>query len=133
MVRSPCETIDADADQSLQVRRELSRAWLQRIDDPACAGWFVAHGKERAPHLATEKFHDDRAAESRQLVYVHALLGIRRAAKFCYHKNRRRCARILRRGIPRRCAADADTSRRFQEQSNRITRDHPLRTLVLPR
>ena len=50
------------ADRQLSIRRKLSRPRLQGIDHSARAGWFMANGKERASHLATEKFHDDRAA-----------------------------------------------------------------------
>ena len=47
---------------------------------PARGRWRVANGKGSAPHLATQKFHDDRAAEPRRLVHLHALLGIQRTA-----------------------------------------------------
>ena len=65
-----------------EYRRKLSRPRLQGTHNPACAGWFVAHGKKCTSHLAAQKFHDDRAAESRWLIYLYALLGIRRSAQF---------------------------------------------------
>src|SRR5205823_14790958 len=110
-----CETIDADADQSLRVRRELSRPRLQRIDDPACAGWFMANGKERASHLATEKFHDDRAAQSRRVIHLHAVLGIRRPPQLRHDKDRWRRAPAFRGRISGCPAADAEFARRFSE------------------
>ena len=47
---------------NFRIRRKLSRSRLQGINHSARAGRFMANGKERASHLATEKFHDDRAA-----------------------------------------------------------------------
>ena len=55
---------------------------------PPDAGGLVANGKKCAPHLATEKFHDDRAAKSGRLVYLHAFLGIRGAAQFRHYQDR---------------------------------------------
>src|SRR5713101_6706098 len=68
--------VDAAQDRQFPVRRELSRPRLQRVDDSARTEWFVANGKERAPHLAAQKFHDDRASEPRWLVHLHVVLGI---------------------------------------------------------
>ena len=71
---------------NFQYRRKLSRPRLQRTNDSTRSRRFVAHGEERAPHLAAEKFHDDRAAEPGWLVHVHTLLGIRRPAQLRYHE-----------------------------------------------
>ena len=69
-----------------EYRRELSRARLQGTHHPAGAGRRLADGKRGAPHLATQEFHDDRAAESGRLIHLHALLGIRRPAQLCHHQ-----------------------------------------------
>src|SRR5437016_5180367 len=47
--------INAAQDFELPIRRELSRARVQGIDDSARSERFMANGKERPPHLATEK------------------------------------------------------------------------------
>src|SRR5207244_4264469 len=68
--------INAAQDFELPIRRELSRARVQGIDDSARSERFMANGKKRPPYLAAEEFHDDRAAQSGRFVHVHALLGI---------------------------------------------------------
>ena len=100
---------------------------------PPKAGWFLADGEERAPHLAAQKFHDDRAAKPRWLVHLHALLGIRRTAQFRDDKDRWRCPPLLRRRISGRGAAHARVARRFSRQSHRLARDNSLRAVVLQR
>ena len=47
----------------------------------------MANGKERASYLATEKFHDDRVAQSRRVIHLHAVLGIQRPAQLRYDED----------------------------------------------
>ena len=119
------------AARSLRIQPELSRPRLQGADHPAGGRRRLADGKKRAPHLAAQEFHDDRAAESRRLVHLHALLGIRRAAQLRDHEDRRRRPPLLRGRIPRCRPAHAGVARRISRESDRLTRDDPLRAVVL--
>src|SRR5437764_744547 len=51
--------IDAARHRPFSIRRKLSRSRLQGIDHSTRAGRFMANGKERASHLATQKCHEE--------------------------------------------------------------------------
>ncbi len=130
------ETLRAGGDAIIGVDGAFSavRASMQRLDRFEYSQSYLAHGykeltippdgrrrlangKTRAPHLAAQEFHDDRAAQSRRLVYLHALLGIRRSAQLCHHQVARRFPPLRRGGISRRRSAHADFAGRLSRKS----------------
>ena len=119
--------------RALQLLAGLPRPRLQGTPHPAHRerpARAVRHGAERAPHLAARREHDDRAAEPRRLVHLHALLAPRRSGlELCRREVGRRRARALPRGLPRRRAAHADAGRRFRAESRGLDGDCALQSM----
>ena len=86
---------------------------LQGIDDPRRAGRRLPHGEARPAHLAARQLHDDRPAQPRRLVHLHAVLAVRGAEQLRRPEDRGGRAGVLPRAVPRRRAADADLADDF--------------------
>ena len=89
--------------------------------------------KKRAPHLATQKFHDDCAAESGWLVHLHAFWEFEGPRSFATTTTDDSIRRFFEEEFPDAVPLMPALTRGFQNKSNRFARDHPLRTLVLYR
>ena len=118
-------------------RFDYSQSYLahgyKELTIPPAADGVLADGKARTPHLAAEKFHDDRAAEPRWLFHLHALLGVRRAAQFRNDKDDDDVRRFFDEEFPDAVPLMPTLLEDFRRKSDRLARDCPLRAVALPR